>query len=101
MITNLSQLKKALVKEMEFEVIALCRTEVVGERRMVNYANTVGFYSIIPSKPDSKANNANGGKGSFLGWSKAAFWEFKDGVCTLYSDINKTLGSLTIAIKPI
>jgi len=101
MIANLAQLKKTLVKGAEFHVVAHCRPEVVGERRRVNYANTVGIYTIIPSEPNSKVTKANGGKGSFLEWSKAAFWEFKDGICTLYSDVKKTPESLVVAFKPI
>jgi len=101
MIANLSQLKKKLTEGAEFDVVAHCRPEVVGERRRVNYANTVGFYSAIPSEPDSKTTKANGGKGSFLDWGKAAFWEFNDGVCTLYNGINKNPENLVIAIKPL
>jgi len=101
MITNLSQLKKSLVKGAEFDVVAHCRPEVVGERRRVNYANTVGIYSIVPSEPNGKTTKANGGKGSLLNWSKASFWDFKDGICTLYGDIKKTPESLIVAIKLI
>jgi hypothetical protein len=53
--------------------------------------------------PDCKISMANQGKGSFLGWSKAPFWEFKtDGLCVLYAkDGDKSQENLIIAIKPI
>ena len=100
-IKNLSQLKKLLVKGTEFEITGHCRPEVIGERYAVNYADTTGIYNIIPSKPDHKVTKANGGKGSYLGWSKSAFWDFReDGICALYSsDTNKTPDTLIIAVR--
>lgn len=102
MIKNLSQLKKALVAGSEFEIIEHCRKECIGEWRRVNVTDTTGFYSIIPDQPQNKATLANGGRGSFLGWSKAAFWEFReDGVCALYSsDKERAPEFLIIAIRP-
>ena len=100
MANNLSQLKKALVVGAEFEIIGHCRPEYVGQRRRINIANTAGFYSIIPDEPESKVTLANDGKGSFLGWSKARFWRFENGVCALYdSDDEYTPERLIIAIK--
>lgn len=84
MIKNLAQLKRTLVKGAEFTIIRHGRTELAGERRRVNVADTTGIYSIVPGEPENKATLANNGKGSWLGWSKAAFWKFEDGVCTLY-----------------
>lgn len=84
MIKNLAQLKRTLVKGAEFTITAHCREELIGERRRVNVADTTGIYSIVPGEPENKATLANGGKGSWLGWSKAAFWKFEGGVCTLY-----------------
>lgn len=100
MANNLSQLKKALVEGADFEIVGHCRAECLGQRRRVNIANTAGFYSIIPDEPESKVSLANYGKGSFLGWSKARFWKFEDGVCSLYdSDKEQTPERLIIAIK--
>lgn len=100
MANNLSQLKKALTAGAEFEIVGHRRPECVGQRRRVNVANTAGFYSIIPDEPDSKTTLANGGKGSFLGWSKARFWRFENGVCALYDDGEaQTPERLVIAIK--
>lgn len=90
MIKNLSQLKKKLNKGARFCVLAHGRPECVGEEREVTYANTQGFYSIVPGNPDCRTSLANDGRGSHLWWSRAPFWEFDNGVCTLYaSDIKR------------
>ena len=100
MANNLSQLKKALTRGAEFEIVGHCRPECIGQIRCVNIANTAGFYSVIPDEPESKISLANGGKGSFLGWSKARFWKFENGVCSLYdSDTEQTSERLIIALK--
>lgn len=100
MANNLSQLKKALTAGTDFEIVGHCRPECIGQNRRVNIANTAGFYSVIPDEPESKVSLANDGKGSFLGWSKARFWRFEDGVCALYdSDMDQTPERLIIAIK--
>ena len=100
MANNLSQLKKALTTGAEFEIVGHCRPECLGQSRRVNIANTAGFYSVIPDEPDSKTTLANDGKGSFLGWSKARFWRFENGVCSLYdSDKEQTPEHLIIALK--
>jgi hypothetical protein len=101
MIKNLAQLKRALNVGTEFMIVGHCRSEEVGKRRRVNYADTTGFYSIDPDAPDSKTTTANGGKGSFLGWRTAPFWGFgDDGICTLYSSNNeKSDKTLVIAIR--
>ena len=86
MIKNLSQLKKKLVRGIEFKITEHRRAECIGQVRMVNVADTTGFYSIVPAEPYNRINISNGSRGSFLGWSKAAFWEFGDGgICRLYS----------------
>lgn len=101
MIKNLSQLKKQLTAGTEFEIVKHCRPEQIGEIRRVNIANTQGLYSIIPNEPQSKTTLANGGRGSWLGWSKAPFWEFKpDGTCLLYnSDEKRTEDYLILSIR--
>lgn len=103
MINNLSQLKKKLIVGAEFDIVEHLRPECVGQRRKVNVANTVGMYSIIPDEPDSKTTLANNGKGFFLSWSKAPFWEFRtDGVCAVYSsDKERTPEYLLVAIRPV
>lgn len=98
MVNNLAQLKRALVKGTEFDIVAHARQECVGQRRRVNVADTTGFYSVIPDKPDSRETLANNGRGSYLGWSKAPFWKFEDGTCTLY-DSNKVFTSEHIIIS--
>lgn len=100
MANNLSQLKKALIPGAEFEIVGHCRPECIGQSRRVNIANTAGFYSVIPDEPEGKASLANGGKGSFLGWSKARFWKFENDVCSLYdSDTEQTPERLIISLK--
>lgn len=84
MIKNLSQLKKELVPGARFEIIKHTRHECVGQTREINIANTQGFYSIIPGEPGHRISLANCGKGSWLAWSKAPYWEFEDNAATLY-----------------
>jgi hypothetical protein len=101
MIQNLSQLKKKLIAGAKFIVAEHCRIECVGQLRMIKVADTTGFYSIFPDEPDNKINYANNGKGSYLRWSKASFWDFKDdGICRLYSsDKEKTGEHLLLGIQ--
>jgi len=101
MINNLSQLKKQLITGTEYDIVGHCRPEFIGQRRKVNVADTTGIYTIVPGEPDSNVTLANNGKGSFLGWSKAPFWDFKaDGVCALYSsDKERTPEYLIVAIR--
>jgi len=100
MITNLSQLKKALKAGTTFEITAHCRLDCIGQQRQVTKANTQGFYSILPAEPQSKTSLANGGKGSWLGWSNAPFWQFKNGVCAIYtSDKERTEDYLVMAFR--
>ena len=89
MVKNLSQLKRTLQTGAQFRVIDHGRPECVGEEREVTYANTQGFYSIVPNDPNCRTSLANNGRGSVLWWSKAPFWEFKDGVCSLYASDTK------------
>ena len=89
MVKNLNQLKKALKKGVRFEITGHCLPEYVGQKREVTVSNTQGFYSIIPGEPGSRVSLANNGRGSVLWWSKAPFWEFKDGVCSIYSSVKK------------
>ncbi len=89
MITNLSQLKKKMQKGTRFQILEHGRPECVGEEREVTYANTQCFYSIVPGQPNNRASLANNGRGSTLWWSKAPFWSFQDGKCSLYSSDQK------------
>ena len=100
MIKNLSQLKKALRADTEFEITAHCRPDYVGQRRKVTIANTQGFYSVIPDDPQSKTSLANNGRGSWLGWSNAPFWQFENGICAIYSsDKYRTEDYLLLAFR--
>lgn len=99
MINNLSQLKKHFESKPEFEIIAHCRPEMVGQKRKVNVCNTTGFYSIIPDDPNAKTSAANGGRGSFLGWSKATFWTFESDVASIFTSDKKDPSSLILSMK--
>lgn len=48
MVKNLSQLKRTLRKGAQFRIVVHGRPECVGEQREVTYANSQGFYSIVP-----------------------------------------------------
>ena len=85
MADNLAQLKKELKAGPKFEIIGHCRPECVGEIRRVTLANTQGFYSVVDGQPEHRLSTANNGRGSFLGWSKAPFWSFQNGTCTIYT----------------
>ena len=100
MVNNLSQLKKSLQRGAQFRVIDHGRPECVGEERQVTYANSQGFYSVVPGNPNCRTSLANQGRGSHLYWSKAPFWEFKDGVCSLYaSDARRTKDCLIMSLE--
>jgi len=101
MIKNLSQLKKRLVEGTQFSIAEHRRADVVGERRVVNYADTTGIYTLKLNESGIPIQQPNSGRGSFLSWGKAASWDFKeDGVCAHYSNSsNKTTETLTIAIR--
>lgn len=73
MILNLNQLKRKMQKGTHFRILDHCRPEYVGEEREVTYAN-------------ARASLANNGRGSTLWWSKAPYWDFTDGKCSLYLD---------------
>lgn len=101
-VKNLSQLKKRLVADVEFYVAAHCRPEVIGQRRMISYADTTGFYSAILDGAGNKEAESNGGKGAFLSWRGAAFWDFgEDGICIQYAKDKKAPEDLLIAIRLI
>lgn len=102
MIKNLSQLKKTLHPGAQFEIVGHCRPDTIGQIREVNVANTQGFYSIIPGNPTDRVSTANCGQGSWLGWSKAPFWDFTEDTASLYdSDTQHTPEHIIISMKII
>lgn len=72
-VKNLSQLKKAVVPGMIFEITEHLRPECVGERRIVTSVNTVGFTS---KKFDVDGNPT--GRDIHMEWDKASNWTFTD-----------------------
>ena len=102
MVKNLSQLKRTLCAGTQFRVINHGRLECVGEERQVTSANTQGFYSIVPSDPNCRTSLANNGRGSHMRWCSASFWEFQDGVCTLFlSDTKRTKDHMVMSLEVI
>lgn len=81
MIKSLNQLKRTLKENMLLEITGHCREECVGEIRRITKVNTQGFYSTVIS-PSSHVNLS---KNPILWWSKAPFWNFEDGVCSIYT----------------
>ena len=86
-IKNLSQLKKALVPGVEFEILLHYRPECIGQIRRITKSNTTGFYSAIVSKHGNQANTGNNGLGLYLEWGPAKIWTFDaEGICAQYTD---------------
>lgn len=100
MIKNLSQLKKVMAGKPRFEITGHCLSEYVGQVRQVTQANTVAFYSVMDGNPDHKISRANNGFGSQMMWSKAPFWVFRDGICSIYnSDTEHDAQHLIMAFR--
>ena len=81
MIKNLSQLKRSLKENMLLEITGHCRAECVGEIRRITKVNTQGFCSTVTSP----SNHVNPARNPILWWSKAPFWNFEDGICSIYN----------------
>lgn len=82
-ITNLSQLKKALIKGAKFEIVEhYLHPEYVGQKRVVQFTQTNAIWSGIDGEPDNPISRINDGRGLFLPFGKASNWAFEDGVAT-------------------
>ena len=82
MIKNLNQLKRTLKENMLLEITGHCREECVGE--------TV----------TSPSDRINPGKNPVLWWSKASFWQFQNGNCSVYtSDQHHTEQHLIMSFR--
>lgn len=100
MVQSLNNLKKALRTGSRIEILFHWRPESHGKIREVTLANTQGFYSVVRDEPEHRDSLANNGKGTVLWWSKAPFWEFKDGICNLYSsDTKRTEEELILSFR--
>lgn len=85
MITNLSQLKKAMNNGTPFEIVKhYIKPEYTGQIRKPNKVQTNGIYSIVVNEPDNPVTKANDGKGSWIEYGKARDWTFEDGICTQF-----------------
>ena len=103
MIKNLSQLKKALVPGVEFEILQHNRPECMGQIRRVTKANTAGFYKTVSSEPGNQANAGNDGLGLYCEWGPARFWSFSaEGTCARYtSEPGDQFSNIIMAFKII
>ena len=100
MIKNLSQLKKVMAGKPRIEITGHCLPEYVGQVRQVTLANTAAFYSSMYDQPDHKISRANNGLGSQMMWSKAPFWVFRDGICSIFdSDTEHDAKHLIMAFR--
>ena len=83
MVTNLSQLKKALVKGARFEMVEhFLKPEYTGQKRVVQVVQTNAIYSGILGEPENPLSVCNYGKGLFMQFGKASDWKFDNGLCT-------------------
>lgn len=92
MIKTLSQLKRTLKENMCLEIIGHCREECVGEIRRVTKVNTQGFYSTVAAP----ANRVDPSRNPVLWWSKAPFWSFENGICSIYNSDQHHTGQYLI-----
>ncbi len=94
MIKQLAQLKRALVKGTEFEIVDHCQKEHIGERRIVLKTTSQGLYS--------GDQNGSEGQRDYLDWGYAAEWEFReDGVCAVYIDEKHAPSDLIVAFRMV
>lgn len=99
MITNLSQLKKAMQNKREFRIVKHSREGMEGQIRKPNVVQTNGVYTIIPTEPEHIITLANGKRGSWLEYGKAANWNFENGLCSLYTDTEHKIESFVMTIE--
>ena len=88
MITNLSQLKKALTKGAKFQIVEhYIKPAWTGQKRVVKNVQTNGIYSAIDGEPGSELSNLNYGKGIWLSFDKAANWVFGNDNTATYTNV--------------
>jgi len=86
MIKNLYQLRKCLTDGIQIEIVEHWMPNCVGQKRKISSVNMEGFYSVVPNNPLINLSTTNNGQGYWCPWGKAAYWEFKNGICSLYRD---------------
>lgn len=84
-IENLAQLKRALQPGTQFRVLRHAHESMVGLVKQVNIKQSDSVYVQLAGQPDHPSSTCNGGRGSWMPFSKAPFYTFNDGVVTLYS----------------
>ncbi|MDD3921360.1 MAG: hypothetical protein PHO41_09345 [Eubacteriales bacterium] len=75
-IKNLAQLKRALQPGVTFTYIRHSRPERIGETMVVNACQSKAVYLQVHNQPDHYISKANGGRGSWMPYSKAPFYRF-------------------------
>lgn len=84
-IKNFTQLKRAIEARTPFDVIEhYMHPEYTGQKRIPNYVQTNGFYSVIRDNEKHECNSYNRGKGIRCDYGKAREnWEFNGETVTL------------------
>lgn len=84
-IKNLTQLKRAVEARTPFDVIEhYFHPEYTGQKRIPNYVQTNGFFSVVRDNPSHSINFFNNGKGVWCGYGKAREdWEFNGETVTM------------------
>ena len=96
-INNLSQLKKAMKAGHDFVIEKhYCHPEYTGQVRTVKECGTTFMYTGIKDEPYHKVSQLNSGKGCYLNFGKASDWEFKNGLCTMYSRLKNPIWTIRV-----
>lgn len=86
-INTLADIKRNMSEKRLFYICDHKISEFIDQVRVPSGAQSNGVYSRIYNNPKSTISLANGGRGSWLEYGKAANWEIDKltGRCTLYA----------------
>lgn len=87
MIENFGQLKRQVIPGAEIEIVGYGLASHIGQMRRITKVDEKCFYTIIPGHPEHWVSRENGGLGDSFWWRTDSFWEFEDGVCSLYDNL--------------
>lgn len=84
-IKNLTQLKRAVEARTPFDVVEhFYHPQYTGQKRIPNYIQTNGFYSVVRDNQRHEINSYNRGRGVFCPYGKAMEnWEFNGDTVTM------------------
>jgi hypothetical protein len=84
-IKNLAQLKRAIEARTPFNVVEhFYHPQYTGQKRIPNYIQTNGFYSVVRDNQRHEINSYNRGRGVFCPYGKAREnWEFNGETVTM------------------